>query len=276
MPNLSNILWLFFIFSALSPWLRQVMLHSARMKLMRRLEESRGTRFISLIHRQEAVSLLGIPISRYINVEDSEQILRAIRLTPPDMPIDILLHTPGGLVLAARQIALALKNHGAKVTVFVPHYAMSGGTLIALAADEIVMDPNAVLGPVDPQIEGMPAVSIIKATSQKSVDDLDDKTLILADVSRKAIDQVRKTVYEILLDKVEPGKAELLAAKFTEGEWTHDHPITCTELAEMGLPVCGRLPREIYDLMDYYPQPVQQNRPVQYIPVPYRQPSRKA
>jgi len=43
------------------------------------------------------------------------------------------------------------------VTVFVPHYAMSGGTLIALTADEIVMDPNAVLGPVDPQIGNMPA-----------------------------------------------------------------------------------------------------------------------
>jgi len=54
---------------------------------------------------------------------------------------------PGGLVLAAEQIAPALRRHSGTVTVFVPRYAMSGGTLIALAADEIVMDPNAVLGP---------------------------------------------------------------------------------------------------------------------------------
>ena len=42
---------------------------------------------------------------------------------------------------------------------FVPHYAMSGGTLIAMAAQEIIMDRNAVLGPVDPQIGGVAAVA---------------------------------------------------------------------------------------------------------------------
>lgn len=98
------------------------------------------------------MSFLGIPIVRYIDIEDSEQVLRAIRMTAPEMPIDLVLHTPGGLVLAAEQIACALKRHPGKVTVFVPHYAMSGGSLIAMAADEIVLDPNAVLGPIDPQL----------------------------------------------------------------------------------------------------------------------------
>jgi len=46
------------------------------------------------------------------------------------------------VVLAAEQIAKALVQRKAKVTAFVSHYAMSGGSLIALAADEIVMDPN--------------------------------------------------------------------------------------------------------------------------------------
>jgi CheY-like chemotaxis protein len=39
------------------------------------------------------------------------------------LPLDIVLHTPGGLVLAALQIARAIRDHKAKVTVFVPHYA---------------------------------------------------------------------------------------------------------------------------------------------------------
>jgi ClpP class serine protease len=72
------------------------------------------------------------------------------------------------LVLAAEQIAKALVEHKGKITVFVPHYAMSGGTLIALAADEIVMDSNAVLGQVDPQIGEMPAASIVKFSTSKS------------------------------------------------------------------------------------------------------------
>src|SRR5882762_10082425 len=122
---------------------------AARGDLLDRLQQDRGSRVIAMIHRQDTVSLFGVPVSSSIGIEDSEAILRAIRLTPADQPIDLVLHTPGGLVLAAEQIAKALVERKAKVTVFVPHYAMSGGTLIALAADEIVMDANAVLGPVD-------------------------------------------------------------------------------------------------------------------------------
>src|SRR6267378_2538385 len=97
-------------------------------------ERERNSRVIAMIHRQEGGSLFGVPVSGSISIDDSEAVLRAIRLTPPEQPIDIILHTPGGLVLAAEQIAKALVERKGKVTVFVPHYAMSGGTLIALAA----------------------------------------------------------------------------------------------------------------------------------------------
>ena len=110
-----------------------------------------------MIHRQESLSFLGFRMARFIDIQDSEEVLRAIKLTDDDMPIDFILHTPGGLVLASEQIAAALSKHPGKVTVYVPHYAMSGGTMLALAADEIVMDDNAVLSPVDPQIGEYPA-----------------------------------------------------------------------------------------------------------------------
>jgi len=145
--NFGNIMWVVFIAMAFLPMLRQQRLEVLRLKLVRRFEVARGSRLITMIHRQESISFLGIPLSRYINIEDSEAVLRAIRLTPNDMPIDLVLHTPGGLVLASEQIARALQKHPARVTVFVPHYAMSGGTMIAMAADEIRMDDNAVLGP---------------------------------------------------------------------------------------------------------------------------------
>src|SRR5437867_8067061 len=149
--GIGEILWLFFMISALQPVLRQKMLEASRLRVLHRFENARRSRVIAPVHRQETMSLLGFPLMRYIDVNDSEDVLRAIKLTDPACPIDLIIHTPGGLVLAAGQIAHALKRHPAKVTVFVPHYAMSGGTLISLAANEIVMDPNAVLGPVDPQ-----------------------------------------------------------------------------------------------------------------------------
>jgi ClpP class serine protease len=145
------------------------------------------------------LSLLGFPLMRFIDVNDFEDALRAIKLTDPGYPIDLIVHTPGGLVLAAGQIAHALKRHPAKVTVFLPPYAISGGTLIALAAGEILMDPSAVLGPVDPQFGQSPAASLLTARSQKAPEDLDDQSLILADVSRKAISQVRRAVEYIRL-----------------------------------------------------------------------------
>lgn len=267
--DFSALFWLFFFSFTIVPMLKQQYIERSRIFAIRRFEEKRGGRLITLIHRQEAIVFLGIPLSRYINIEDSEQVLRAIRLTPDDMPIDIVLHTPGGLVLASEQIAHALMNHPAKVTVFVPHYAMSGGTMIALAADEIVMDCNAVLGPVDPQIGQYPAASILKVAKQKTINRVDDTTLILADMAEKAIEQVEAFMAGLLKDKLPVEKAEETAKILTEGRWTHDYPITCDKLQELGLTINHEFPPDIYRLMDLYPQPPQRRPSVEYIPLPY-------
>jgi ClpP class serine protease len=245
-----------------------------RRDLIRRLEHDRGSRVITLIHRQETVSLLGLPFGRYIDIDDSEQLLRAIRMTPPDMPIDLLLHTPGGLVLASDQIAYALQRHGGKITVVVPHYAMSGGTLVALAADEILMDPDAVLGPVDPQLGSLPrgswpAASILKALEQDNPN-RDDETLILGDVARKAVDQVRATVRELLDGRMPGDEADKLAAQLSEGRWTHDYPIRLEEARRLGLPVSDAVPELVYELMTLYPRRSQRRPSVEFIPTPYR------
>ena len=163
-----DLLWGFFLLTAVLPVLQRRWLESQRMAFLRRWERKRGHRLIALIHRQETMSILGFPLLRYIDIQDSEELLRALRLTADDIPIDIVLHTPGGLALAAEQIAHAICRRKATVTVFVPHYAMSGGTLIALAADRIVMDPNAVLGSLDPQLGQHPAASLVRAVEWKA------------------------------------------------------------------------------------------------------------
>lgn len=266
----SQLFWLVFIVIVLLPMIRQRMLESARLSTIRQLEKQRKSRVIVLIHRQEALSLFGIPVFRFISVEDSEEVLRAIRMTPRDMPIDIILHTPGGLVLASQQIACALCDHPAKVTAFIPHYAMSGGTLIALAADEIVMDPHAVLGPIDPQVGQFPAASILKVVEQKPISEVDDQTLILADISRKALEQTRELVKNVLLSNhMPPERAEEVSDTLTQGHFTHDYAISAERARAMGLRVSTDLPQEIYQLMALYPQPVQRTAGVDYVPVPY-------
>jgi ClpP class serine protease len=272
--DISTIFWIFFILAALQPLLQKRLLVSARQKLIATIEKKRGSRVILLVHRQETMNFLGFPLVRYIDIDDSEQVLRAIHMTDPDMPLDVVLHTPGGLVLAAYQIAHAIRLHKGKVTVFVPHYAMSGGTLIALAADEIRLEEHAVLGPIDPQLGEYPAASLVSLAEKKPISDIDDKSWLLADVGKKAITQIREQAKSLLLEKYGTEKAEELAQILTEGRWTHDYPITFEQAMKLGLHVTKGIPAELYQLMNLYPQPVRQQPSVEYIPVPkFRRPA---
>lgn len=235
--------------------------------LLDRLQSERKSRVIALIHRQESRSILGVPVSSNINIEDSEAVLRAIRLTPDDHPIDLILHTPGGLILAAEQISRALVEHKGKVTVFIPHYAMSGGTLIALAADEIVMDRNAVLGPVDPQIGDIPAASILMVLKLKKPQNISDETIMMADIASKARFQVASFITDILTKRLSKTKAAELAMILSEGRWTHDFPFTVQFAKQLGLPVTTEMPRIVYELMDLYPQANARRPSVVYVPI---------
>jgi ClpP class serine protease len=261
-----DFVWMFFLFSALQPVLKQRFLDASRQRLIEKIERRHGSRVILLVHRQETMSILGFPVFRYIDVDDSEEVLRAIHLTDAKVPLDIVLHTPGGLVLAALQIARAIHHHQGKVRAFVPHHAMSGGTLIALAADEIVMSQDAVIGPVDPQLGQFPAASILKVVSRKPMAQIDDQTLIMADQAEKAITQVKASVRELLSGKYPGDEAAEVAAVLSEGTWTHDHPITFAAAKALGLPVNSDMPPEFLELMSLYPQPVRRQPGVEYLP----------
>jgi ClpP class serine protease len=267
-----DLLWLLLILASLQPLVQQHILAVRRAAVLRALEKHRGSRAITLIHRRENFSFLGIPFGGFIDIDDSEAVIRAIEFTGKQIPIDLVLHTPGGLVLAAEQIASAIADHPAPVTVHVPHYAMSGGTLIALAADQVVLAPSAVLGPVDPQLGEYPAASILAAVERKDPNEIEDKTLILADMSRKAQTQVRGFVTGLLRRQLSGERAAELAGILSDGRWTHDFPIDVKLAQSLGLKVSTELPDEIRALMRLYPQPRNRRPSVEYIPIPYGTP----
>jgi ClpP class serine protease len=273
--SFTDLIWIFFLLSAVWPLLQQQRRNVMRVRKIAQLERSRNSRVILLVHRQETMRFLGIPLVRYIDINDSEAVLRAIQMTDDDVPLDLVLHTPGGLVLAALQIAHAVRDHKSKVTVFVPHYAMSGGTLIALAADEIVMSEHSVLGPIDPQLGEQPAASLLKVIEKKPIDKIDDATLVKADVAGKAIAQVKQSARWLLDRRLPDDKAEALAEKLSVGTWTHDFPFFAATAKEFGLPVNTDMPKEVLELMSLYPQPTRtQGGGVEYLPAPrHREPA---
>jgi ClpP class serine protease len=266
-----SLLWLFFVLASLQPAFTRQVLFAQRRRALAVISRRRKATVITLIHRQETLNLLGFPVVRYIDIDDAESVLRAIADTPDSQPIEIILHTPGGMVIAARQIASALADHPAHVTAVVPHYAMSGGTMISLACDEIVIEDHAALGPVDPQLGQYPAASLVEVS--KLPGQHDDQTLLMADVGRKAIYQTEDFTRRMLERHMTAAQARDVAHLLATGVFTHDHPLQARELTELNLPVKVGVPAEERELMLLYPQPRGRTPAVEYVPGPQRDPS---
>src|SRR5262249_54280472 len=119
----------------------------------------------------------------------------------------------------------------------------------------------------DPQLDKYPAVSLIKAVEQKPLAEVDDETLILADVGRKAIAQVKEAARGLLAEHMPADQAAAIADKLTSGTWTHDYPILAGEAKKLGLPISTDMPEAVLELMTLYPQPVRaRGGGVEYLP----------
>lgn len=146
---------------------------------------------------------------------------------------------------------------------------MSGGTLLSVTADEIVMDPNAVLGPIDPQLPKFPgsvaAPSALRVAREKSRDEIDDATWMLIDQSEKHIKQLEEHIAFLLEGRFGPEKARELGRTLTEGRWTHDFPLTAGALRDLGFTVSTDVPADAYALLEAFPAGAR-FRSVQWLP----------
>jgi ClpP class serine protease len=128
------------------------------------------------------------------------------------------------------QLARAVQRHG-KVTAIVPYYALSGGTLIALAAQSVQLWPHAALGPVDPQVGPFSAGALAAVLLAKSPENIDDYTLALAHESRKALAETTRLLKSLIGDNA------AAMQRLVSGGLPHTYPITFEEAKGLGLPV---------------------------------------
>lgn len=97
-----------------------------------------------------------------INDDDKIGFMQAVHKADQDAGLDLILHTPGGSVTAAESIGdYLLKIFKGNVRVIIPQIAMSAGTMIACVGKEIVMGKQSNLGPIDPQVNGLPAYGVL-------------------------------------------------------------------------------------------------------------------
>jgi ClpP class serine protease len=223
-------------------------IQARRAQLIHELEEERGTRVITLIHRKEPWST--DDDEPEIVLEDSETILQQVRETPHDKPIDFILHTEGGLAFAADMMAMALKHHPAKVTVMVPFYAMSSGTYLALAADEIIMEKYSILAPVEPTLDDMPANGIVAILKRKPVETIADRTILLTEKARMELENAGAFVKWLLEDKMAEDQAGQVANFLVGGFMATTTPITLDVARAIGLNVTEGVPEKVHQLFE--------------------------
>ncbi len=219
-----------------------------RAQLIHEIEEERGSRVIYLIHRKEPWSKSDEEPE--LVLEDSEVILQEVKETPDDKPIDFIIHTEGGLTFAANLIAMALKYHPAKVTVMVPFYAMSDGTYLALAADEIMMEKYSILAPLEPTIDDMPAHWMMQLPKRKPIELIADRTILLAESARMETENAREFVKWLLQDKMAEDKATQVADFLVGGYMASTTPITLDVARAIGLNVVEGVPEKVHQIFE--------------------------
>ncbi len=213
-----------------------------------RLEQRRHSRVLCVIHNDQMES-------DNVDLLTTEDTLTALYALDPNVPLDIILHTPGGLAYQGMQLARAIKAHKGKKTVFVPFYAMSAGTIMTLAADEIVMSDHAALGPIDTQIYvpsiGMrfPTRAILSVLETKPKKKISDDVLELALQCKRDQGEHHNNALELMAGTYPSSTAHKIAHRLNDGDLTHGYPLTYVEAKKLGLKVSNAMPPEAIDLI---------------------------
>lgn len=186
-----------------------------------------------------------------IDFETAVETVAAMKSLKPG-PIALAVHTLGGQASAVAYLARAIRASPHEVTAFVPYVAMSGGTIVALAANSIVMDRGAVLGPVDPQFVWGPG-HILRELLQRPPEHLNEEYFIAGREAEKAIAETNALLEELEVPYAARGR-------LINGDTTHGNSITFVEAVNLGLPVQEGVPAEIREHVDRVVEEQRDNR----------------
>lgn len=135
-----------------------------RRKYLKKLSVATGRNVIAYYSawlQKGALQRQGVPFG--LDDNDKMGFMTAIHRLDRDKGLDLLLHTPGGEAGATESLVDYLRStFGNDIRAVVPQIAMSAGTMVSLSCKEILMGKHSSLGPIDPQIGGVPAHGIIE------------------------------------------------------------------------------------------------------------------
>jgi hypothetical protein len=211
-----------------------------------RYEQEHQTKVIFINHKE----IKGMFGSSYesLGESDAQTFIDIMRTISPHTHITLVLKTNGGELASAEVIVHALLNHPGKISVYIPYSCMSAGTLIALTADEIYMDPNAYCGPIDPQKWGISVTSVINfcrkfSNSNSLIGDLAKLALGQAEAAMSRIQNVVEHNTSWDDDTLMKIEEELIS-----GKYNHDKPLFVEDMRQIIPEINSGLPEDLMDL----------------------------
>ncbi len=191
-------------------------------------------------------------------------------LKGPDL--DLILHSPGGSVVAAEAIVLYLRSRFSNIRVIVPNLAMSAASMIACAADQLVMGKHSFIGPSDPQVlvatpygwQLVAAYNVLRQfeTAQNAASDTSEMAVWEPMLNQYGPDVLQRCNQSIALTKVlvkswleayllkhDPRQAEKTANQLTDGTaWgSHSRHIHRDWLTQRNVPIIQLEDEEVFE-----------------------------
>jgi ClpP class serine protease len=155
-------------------------------------------------------------------------------------PFDLIIHTPGGEIFPSQFIARMFKQYPGQIRTIIPLYSMSGGTLLSLSTDQLVMPRTASLGPIDPQLGNLFRFGsakawdkIVKLKGKKA----EDQSISFAFMGKQYTKTIRKQLMNLIRFDMREKDKRRFVNFLTSGEIEHGYPITPEELRGFGVPV---------------------------------------
>ena len=213
--------------------------------------ERAGAKTIAIIHDFDNPMHYQSPEREDLSTREAFEVLAAIRAAGEGTPLNIVLHTPGGMRMAAELIATALKDRP-NTTAYVPYCAMSAGTMIALSCSKVVMGKHACLGPIDTQFAGFPADGFTRLLKEKPVDQISDLWLMVSYLVEKDLKTARQRACD-LLNRAHFGNDDAcrLTDFLSSGDMPHGERIGRARAAEIGVNVAKEdCPDAVYKMVE--------------------------
>jgi len=205
------------------------------------------------------------PFTLSVSTDDMQGFMTAINGLKGDK-LDLILHSPGGSLEAAEQIVNYLRAKYSHIRVIVPQNAMSAASMIACAADVIVMGKQSAIGPIDPQITFPTQHGAFTAPAQALLDDFEQaKTEVTAaphvaplwvskmkdyppgifNMCKNTLTLAKEKVTQWMQNNMFKGEPDAHTKALAIANWlgdahqhkTHGHPINFDEAAAKGLKV---------------------------------------